>query len=1193
MRSRVYYFFLLMVVLSGCKNKHLFESIDSGHSGIDFKNIIQDNDTLNVLDVENIYNGGGVAIADFNNDGLQDVYLSGNTVSNKLYLNKGDFRFEDITTNAGVDGEGKWSRGVSVVDINNDGLMDLYVCATLTPDAGKRANILYINQGKKEGGIPFFKNMAKEYGLNDSSHSTMAAFFDYDNDNDLDMYLLVNQIIKNEYPNNFRPVLKNGEHPSTGRLYRNDWSEPLRHPVFTNVSKEAGITIEGYGHGVNITDINQDGWKDIYVTNDFLSNNILYINNGNGTFTDKVFDYFKHTAANSMGQDVQDINNDGLQDIIELDMFPQDNYRKKMMLNANSYQTYQNSDYYGYQYQYVRNTLQLNLGPRVNSSDSIGEPIFSDIGFYSGIAETDWSWAPLVGDFDNDGYRDIIATNGFPKDVTDHDFIAFRNKASLIASKRELLDQIPQVKLHNYAFRNNGDLTFANVSKEWNTGEASFSSGAAYADLDNDGDLDYIVNNINDEAFLFRNNNPKEDHHYLRFSFSGNQQNKNGIGAWLYLYYDNGKQQVYENTPYRGYLSSVEQGAHFGLGKVTEVDSVLVKWPDGSKEIIQKLKVDQNVTLDIKNAKSSTSSQRNLVAGNTLFTDVTNLLGVQYTHQERDFIDFNLQKLLPHKFSEYPPGLAVGDLDGNGSDDILIGGSTGNSPVMLLQMRDGKFVSKDVVPGSNADTKKSEDLGVLLFDVDSDNDLDLYTASGGYEAIPGNNAYTDKLYINNGKADFHLDSSALPLNLTSKSCVRAADFDRDGDLDLFIAGRVLPTQYPKPVSSFIYRNDTKEGVIRFTNVTSSIANVLDSIGLICDATWTDFDNDGWLDLILAGEWMPVTFIKNEKGVFKNITSQTGIANKKGWWTSIVPADFDNDGDMDYIAGNLGLNSFYKGNEKYPVRIYAKDFDNNGSYDAVPSLYLPVSHENPELKQFPVHMRDDMVKQMIGFRAKFQNYKLYANATIDKMFTEQEMKNVLIVEANYFSHALIRNMGGGKFETTALPSMSQFSSLNGMIAEDFDGDGNLDLLAAGNDYSTEVSIGRYDASNGLFMKGDGNGGFIPFSILKSGWFLPGNGKAIVKFQGADGRLFIAASQNRGPLKISRVNKELKTAPVGVRDVAAIVELKNGKKERREINYGSSYLSQSGRFLILSPEVSKVYLIDALGNSKEAAITINKN
>lgn len=1180
-------FLSILIIVSGCNSKRsLFHLVPSDKSGIHFNNHIVENDSINPIDVTNVYNGGGVGVGDFNNDGLQDVYFTGNLVSSKLYLNKGDFEFADITEQAGVEGEGRWCRGVSVVDINNDGWLDMYVCATLLNKPKERENLLYVNQGVDKGGVPKFKELAAEYGLNDTTHSTMAAFFDYDNDGDLDMYLVVNQIIKNDNPAVFRPKITNGRHPSTGRLYRNDQNASLQHPVFINVTKESGVTIEGFGHGVNIADINKDGWKDIFVTNDFNSNDLLYINNRNGTFTDKAAAYFKHTSANGMGQDVIDINNDGLSDVVELDMDPEDNLRKKMMLNANSYQMYQNSDRFGYQYQYVRNSLQLNQGPRVNQKDSVGDPIFSDIGFFSGIAETDWSWTPLVQDFDNDGYRDIIVTNGFPKDITDHDFITFRKQSYSIASKEFTLEQIPQVKLHNYAFRNKGNSVFENATLSWGVTTPSFSNGAAYADLDNDGDMDMIVNNINDEAFVYENslvNGKDTSHYFLTLNLVGDPLNKNGFGAWVEIYYG-GKHQAYEQTPYRGYLSTIDMRPHFGLGAVSKVDSVVIKWPGYKKQVLKNVPANQTLTANIKFAYQTYNWDNPVYAFNTLFTEITDSLGIKYEHQQKDFVDFNIQKLLPHKFSEYGPALAVGDVDGNGLDDIIAGGSISYSPVALLQKNNGTFSQKSILPDANYLSKRSDDRGVILFDADGDKDLDIYIASGGYETTSNSPRYQDILYINNGKGEFSIDSAALPKNLTSKSCVRVADYDSDGDFDLFVAGRVEPGHYPKPVSSFIYRNDTENGKAKFTDVTATIARSLVNIGLVCDALWTDFDNDGSVDLILAGEWMPLTLIKNNKGNFENITASTNIANKKGWWTSIVSGDFDNDGDIDYIAGNLGLNSFFKANDQFPAAIYAKDFDNNGSYDAIPALYLPTSQEDTARQEYPVHTRDDMTKQMIIFKSKFQNYKSFATTPFSKMFTSEEMKGALKLEANYFSNSFVRNDGNGKFTITPLPLTAQYACMNGMAAEDFDGDGNLDLLMVGNDYGTDVSIGRYDACNGLLLKGDGKGGFLPLSILQSGWFVSGDAKALVKFRNANGKCLLAASQNRGKLKVFELKKDAECVPVKPSDVSAVITYKNGRRQKRELYYGSSFLSQPGRFLNINKNINSVDITDGKGRQR---------
>jgi hypothetical protein len=1180
-------FVLCVLSVFSCKKKTLFEQISSSHSGIHFNNKITESDSINPLDVVNIYNGGGVGIGDFNNDGLPDIYFTGNMVSNRLYLNKGNFQFEDITEKAGVEGMGRWGRGVAIVDINNDGLPDIYICNTIYKDSLRRRNILYINQGVDKDGIPHFKDMAKEYGLDIMAESTMASFFDYDNDGDLDMYLTVNNASAKYNPSVFGPANTHGTIINTGRLYRNDWDSTLHHPVFHDVSKIAGINQGGYGHAATTVDFNGDGWKDIYVSDDFISDNILYINNHDGTFTNRSKEYFKHTSLNAMGQDVVDINNDGLPDVVELDMNAPDNYRKKMMLNANSYQTYQSFDLFGYQYQYIRNTLQLNQGPRVGQQGRIGSPAFSEIGFLAGMAQTDWSWTPLVVDFNNDGFRDIVITNGFRKDYSDHDFMVYRQDAYALTAKKKVLEQIPEVKLKNYAFENKGDLTFNDVSENWGLDLPTFSNGAVYADLDNDGAMDMIINNIDDEALIYRNTSRDDkktvnNAHFLQISFKGGKQNINGLGAIVDIYYNHGKHQVYENDPYRGYLSTVQAMAHFGLGKVNLVDSAVIKWPGGKKQKLLNVKADQKIKVSIDDANTSYTLSQPEIDFKAYFKEVTDSLGLHYLNKKIDFVDFNIQKLLPHKLSEYSPALAVGDIDGNGLDDLIIGGDNYYPTQVFLQQANGKFKQRDLLPGKVDPYKHFTDEGLLLFDANGDGKLDLYIASGGYKDEPNTLPYQDRLYLNDGKGNFTLATDALPINYTSKLCVRACDYNKDGKPDLFISGRVDPWSYPKPVSSIILRNDSKGGHVKFTDVTNEVAPGLKNIGLVCDAIFTDFDNDGWPDLIMAGEWMPITIFKNEQGKFVNITPQSGISNKLGWWNSIVAGDFRHTGRMDYIVGNVGQNSLFQASDQYPVYITAGDFDHNGAYDAIPSLYL--KDKNGEKQEFPVHGRDDLFKQMISLKKKFTNYKSFAVATMDDILSPEQRKGALRLKANMLKSCFLRNDGNGKFTLIPLPVEAQFSALNGMQVGDFDGDGNLDVVINGNDYGTDVSIGRYDALNGLMLKGDGKGGFKPLSILQSGIYIPGDGKALVQLRDTRGNIMLAASQHKDSLKVFKLNIPAKTIAVKPTDAYAIIKYKNGRTEKQEFYFGSSFLSQSARFIKLDDNMTSIAIFDTQNKSR---------
>ncbi|MFP4095932.1 MAG: VCBS repeat-containing protein [Cyclobacteriaceae bacterium] len=1174
---------LSLVMLGACTREEptLFKLLEPEASGVQFINTITENDTFNILKEEYVYNGGGVGIGDFNNDGLEDIYFTGNMVNNALYLNEGELSFRDITAEAGVAGEGRWCSGVAVVDINNDGWQDIYVSTTIYKEPERRKNLLYINQGINEAGIPTFKEMAEAYGIADDGNTTQAAFFDYDLDGDLDLYLLTN-VIDTKLPGSYRKKLEDGSSINNDRLYRNDGVGADGHPVFTNVSKEAGILIEGFGLGITVSDINLDGWPDIYISNDYISNDLLYINNQDGTFTNRIEDYLNHTSHSAMGSDVVDFNNDGLVDIIALDMLPENNQRQKQMLGPNNYMTYINNAQFGYQHQYVRNTLQLNQGMSPE-----GHPVFSEIGHMANIYQTDWSWTPLVADFDNDGYKDLIITNGFPKDVTDRDFASYRSgPAGNVASMMYLQNLIPVVKIPNYAYRNTGDLRFDDQTEAWGLNQPSFSNGAAYVDLDNDGDLDFVVNNINDPASVYENQLYKSDqkeqpNHYLRVKFKGKSSDAETIGAKVIINYGQGKTQYVENARVRGYLSSTENAAHFGLGTYEIVDSLRVFWPGGAYQLLTDVRADQVITLDIAEAEKKEveiDQELPMNASQSLFTEASRQLGIQYLHQEEDKIDFNLQRTLPRKYTQMGPGLSVGDVNGDGLEDFYIGGSAGNEGVLYLQQEDGTFADRQKIGQAS---KAGEGASSLFFDADNDGDLDLYLGMGSYEFIDDFAPNQDMLYINDGQGNFSYRPEALPVFTTVSSAVRAADYDQDGDLDLFVGGRVIPGAYPRPSSSYILRNDGGT----FTDVTQDVAPYLKDFGLVSDALWTDFDQDGKIDLLIAAEWQPLIFLKNTGESFENISAESGIGDKKGWWTSLTAGDFDRDGDIDYIAGNLGLNSSYQASEQYPLSVYAKDFDDNGGYDAIIVKYI--KDKAGQMRPYPVHSLDVMLSQMIGFKRDFQKYEKYGKATIDSLLNDDMLEDALVYQANHMASSYIENLGGGKFAIKALPTEAQIAPLYGMLSQDVNGDGKLDLLAVGNDYGTEVFTGRYDALKGLYLQGDGRGGFVPAGLGRSGFYVPGDAKALVTLKNKQGEQVYLASQNQDSLRVMTINegRDISTISLEPLDAWAEISYRDGSKERRELYYGTSYLSQSGRSISLSPEMKSLLIYDYQGNKRE--------
>jgi enediyne biosynthesis protein E4 len=1151
---------LLIACGTSEKKAYLMELMPAGKTGIDFTNQLKEDEDLNIITFEYFYNGAGVGIGDINNDGLQDIFFAANMSANKLYLNQGDFNFKDITKQAGILSSAKWATGVSVVDINQDHLLDIYVCyAGPKTDPSKRANELYINNGNTT-----FTEKATEYGLADTGHSVQAAFFDYDKDGDLDAYIITNTTDQTG-PNVIRPKRLKSEMINTDRLYRNNGNN-----TFTNVSVEAGITIEGYGLGVSICDINNDDWPDIYVSNDYLSNDLLYINNQNGTFTDQLSQYFKHTSYSAMGNDVSDYNNDGLLDVVAVDMLPPDNQRQKMMFGATNYDRYRSEIAYGYTPQFMRNTLQLNVGETIT-----GQPLFSEIGQLAGIEATDWSWSPLFADIDNDGWKDLLITNGYVRDITNRDFASYKmhefmNHGYNESVKKKLLTAIQSIEgahIPIFAFRNKGDLTFTDQSAQWGFTTPAYSTGAAYADLDNDGDLDYITNNIDGPAFVFQNHSGKlMQHHFLKIKFEGPLGNIQGYGVKVWLYTSN-TFQYQENSPYRGYQSSVEQGLHFGLAQLKSIDSLRVQWPDGKQQLLKQLPVDQTLTINYSDADPrGVKIKQN--EKQPLFREVTDL-NIVYKHQETEYADFKIQPLIPHKFSEEGPGIATGDINGDGRDDFFIGGAYKQPGQFFIQQKNGTFSSKALT----ADKKYEEDIGVLLFDADGDLDNDLYIVSGGNEFAAGSLYYQDRLYINDGRGNFTYSKDALPESAASGSCVIAADYDADGDLDLFVGGRLTPQHYPQAGESYILQNNNG----RFTDITDRVAPGLKNIGMVSAAIWSDVDNDNQIDLLVVGEWMPVTIFKNTQGKLAKASGENTVSNSTGWWNSIQGGDFDEDGDTDFIIGNLGLNTRYKIYSGQPVSICTGDFNQDGMRDAILAHYIQGVNR-------PAHPRDDLLLQLVQFKKKFPSYKLYSEATLENLMAGS-VTTPAVVRSDIFQSCYLENKGAKGWKLVPLPLQAQVAPVYGIAVNDYNHDGHIDVALSGNSYAPDVLTGRYDALKGLILQGDGTGKFQALSARQSGLIIDGNAKALAQLADGRGNLLLLAAQNNDTLKtFENIATESKFLNMKASDAYAIISYSNGKKSKYEFYYSSGYLSQSSRKLAITRNIKEINIYSYDGTSR---------
>ena len=1177
-----YIFGLLFV---SCNHKQtLFQLLPSSQTGIHFNNKVEENDKYNVLEYMNIYTGAGVAAGDVNNDGLVDLYFSGNQTTGRLYLNKGNFKFEDITEKAGLV-TNRWSTGVSIVDINGDGFLDIYVNVAGSAKFGDMHNLLYINNGSlpsgkgEGGGGVTFTEKAEQYGIAETRQTMNASFFDYDKDGDLDLFLITNPA--NEMVagvNTIHERKVNGESAGTDILYRNNGPSPSGDLTFTDVSKEAGILVEGYSLGAAISDVNNDGWPDIYVSNDFLTNDILYINNGNGSFSDRTAECLKHTSFASMGNDIADFNNDGLPDIYTVDMLPEDNYRKKMIIPPASYDKLQLSLQKGYEPQYTRNALQLNNG----------NGTFSDISFLSGVSSTDWSWSALWADYDNDGDKDLMVTNGFYRDLGNLDYINYQarlqNPMGRQDAKREeklkAIKNLENVPLHNYLFENNNDLTLTKRTDDWGFTQKGFSNGACYADLDNDGVLDLIINCFNEEARVYKNNGSElNKNNYLNITLKGNQPNVQGIGSKLWIY-TNGKMQFQEFFPYRGYESSMQPMIHFGIGKSTKIDSLKITWPDGSRQTKYNINANQSLKFYIANAQSAKDTsrvqeQKSAEKSPGIFSDITGTKGLDYVHKEVEFNDFKVQPLLPHMFSKNGPGIAVGDVNGDNREDFFIGGTAASNGSFFFQDKDGGFIQHPLSKKS-----LSDDMGVLLFDADNDNDLDLYLVGGGSESPINSVAYQDNFFKNDGKGNFKYVTNALPDTKASGSCAVACDYDHDGDLDLFVGGRVSPGSYPMPPRSYLLRNDgVHSGSVKFTDVTNNACPKLANIGMVTSALWTDYDNDDWQDLMVTGEFMPITFIKNENG--KDFSSPFIIEHSQGWWNSITAGDFDNDGDIDYVVGNLGLNSRHKASAKEPLCIYAKDYDKNGLMDPVMCYYV-------DGKNYIYPTRDEMIKQINSMRGRFSSYTNYAKATFEESFLPEEIKDAYIVKSECFESSYFENRGNGKFIRKALPAEAQFAPVFGMLTGDYNNDGNTDVLMAGNSYSTEASTGRYDAMEGLLLAGDGKGNFKPVKSSVTGFKADNDVKSLVRIECANGTEMILAGNNDSKMQAYKLKlEEFKSIPIKNTDVYAIIKKRNGQSYKQEFYYGINYLSQTSRTLRVGKDVIGVTIFDNKGNKRETS------